>query len=278
MSAFDPAATIVGTMRCIFCKHDAAASRSREHIVPESLGNTEHVLRPGIVCDGCNNYLARKVEAPFLDSGYVRAARFHAAVGNKRGVVPTIRGLHLQSRAPIEFLREPGMRDVSVGTVRERDELRFIRALGTTSRGTIVAPIEKPPDDYVVSRFVAKVALEALALRVCDVPGAIDEIVDKPELDDLRAFVRRGAPGQPWPVRQGRLYAPDTHFLDGTQTFEVLHEFTFLYTERNELFFVLAIFGEEFAINLAAHSLSGYAEWVDGHGGRSPLYPHDSPR
>lgn len=39
-------------MLCVFCEHDASASRSVEHIVPQSLGNKEHTLQSGIVCDG----------------------------------------------------------------------------------------------------------------------------------------------------------------------------------------------------------------------------------
>ncbi|MBT3070018.1 HNH endonuclease [Rhodomicrobium sp. Az07] len=34
-------------------------------LVPESLGNRQHVLPKGIVCDGCNNYFSRKVENRF---------------------------------------------------------------------------------------------------------------------------------------------------------------------------------------------------------------------
>ena len=48
-------------MRCIFCKKDSLDSKSIEHIMPESLGNVNHILQPGVVCDECNNYFARKV-------------------------------------------------------------------------------------------------------------------------------------------------------------------------------------------------------------------------
>jgi len=38
-------------MRCIFCMNDSSDSRSKEHIIPESLGNEAHILPRGIVCD-----------------------------------------------------------------------------------------------------------------------------------------------------------------------------------------------------------------------------------
>lgn len=40
---------------CIFCHKDSSNSKSIEHIIPESLGNKEHILPNGYVCDICNN-------------------------------------------------------------------------------------------------------------------------------------------------------------------------------------------------------------------------------
>jgi hypothetical protein len=60
-----------------------------EHIVPESLGNVEHVLPVGTVCDCCNQYFARKVERQLLESPMFRLLRANMAVPNKRGRIPT---------------------------------------------------------------------------------------------------------------------------------------------------------------------------------------------
>lgn len=76
-------------MRCIFCKQDSSGSVSVEHIVPESLGNTQHVLPVGVVCDACNQYFARKVERQLLESPMFRLLRSNMAVPNKRGRIPT---------------------------------------------------------------------------------------------------------------------------------------------------------------------------------------------
>jgi hypothetical protein len=69
-------------MRCIFCKKDGTTSVSKEHIIPESLGNTLHTLPLGVVCDTCNDYFAREVEKPFLESEPVRSLRFEQAIIN----------------------------------------------------------------------------------------------------------------------------------------------------------------------------------------------------
>ncbi|MGH8490521.1 MAG: HNH endonuclease [Gammaproteobacteria bacterium] len=90
-------------MRCIFCNVASDAFISQEHIVPESLGNTEHVLPRGWVCDKCNNYFAREVEKPFLDSLYGRCSRFEMAIANKKGRIPRAAGIHAQWRTKIEI-------------------------------------------------------------------------------------------------------------------------------------------------------------------------------
>lgn len=77
-------------MRCIFCKKDSRSSRSREHIVPESLGNEAHMLPPGVVCDKCNNYFARKLEQPLLASPIFTLLRAERRIKNKRGRVPDL--------------------------------------------------------------------------------------------------------------------------------------------------------------------------------------------
>jgi len=75
-------------VRCIFCKCDATDSRSVEHIIPESMGNVQHVLPPGVVCDSCNQYFARKVERPILESPMFMHIRSGMEVPNKRGRIP----------------------------------------------------------------------------------------------------------------------------------------------------------------------------------------------
>ena len=61
-----------------------------EHIVPESLGNVEHVLPVGAVCDGCNQYFARKVERQLLESPMFRQLRAAMNVPNKRNRIPAL--------------------------------------------------------------------------------------------------------------------------------------------------------------------------------------------
>lgn len=76
-------------MHCIFCKKDSSGSRSVEHIIPESLGNTEHILPREIVCDACNQYFSLKVEKPVLGSGTFRFLRSKMSIPSKKGRIPS---------------------------------------------------------------------------------------------------------------------------------------------------------------------------------------------
>lgn len=39
-----------------------------------------------------------------------------------------------------------------------------------------------------------------------------------------------------------------------------------------EIYFVVALWGIEFAINMAGPEISGYEDWLKTHNGESPLY------
>src|SRR5688572_29918009 len=72
-------------MRCIFCKQSSDQSKTIEHIIPESLGNKEHVLPRGVVCDSCNWYFGTKVEKELLDQPFFKHARHRQFILTKHG-------------------------------------------------------------------------------------------------------------------------------------------------------------------------------------------------
>lgn len=261
-------------MRCIFCKAASDTCVSREHIVPESLGNTEHVLPVGWVCDKCNNYFAREIEKPFLDSLYGRNSRFEMAVPNKNGRIPSALGIHARSRTKVEIFNSDDGGGFSVCPVEGEDESAWIRSLTSQKRGTLYIPATTAPNvDTVTARFIGKVALEILAYRCLETLGWNAEIVDKVELDELRRYVRIGIPRTIWPIHMRRIYAPNSIFA-GTvaDSHQVLHEWTILRTLNLEYFVVLAIFGIEYAVNIGGPDIGGYLDWLRLNKNRSPLY------
>ncbi len=257
-------------MRCIFCKQDTSASRTAEHIIPESLGNKDHVLPPGVVCDQCNNYFGLKVERPLLDADYFRQARFRNLIGNKEDRIPTIQGLLLPGIVPIEMSRnEDGQ---SIFVARERDLPKFIQSLESIHDGKLVFPVATGPDEDLMSRFLAKAALEVLALRFLEIPAGVDEVVNKPELDKVRHYARFGGTPMNWPFSVRLIYPEGKVFTEGTEEYEVLHEFTLLYTESAELYLIMAILGIEYALNMDGPEVEGYVAWLERHSFKSPLY------
>jgi hypothetical protein len=255
-------------MRCLFCRMDSTTSRSVEHIIPESLWNTRHVLPRGVVCDDCNNYFARKIEKPFLESPEISQLRFIQAIPNKRRRIPSADALllpgfpvvlHRNSFTPHEFAID-GSHEAIDYILRNQS-------------GTLVLPVEAPiPDDRVVARFLAKMAIEAMAYRLRAYPDGLSYLVDEPQLDLIRNFARRGVP-KDWPHYVRRIYDPDNLILDSNgNTQQTVHEFDFLVTKNQEWYFVFVLFGLELTINMGGPEIDGYIAWLDENEGKSPLY------
>ena len=267
-------------MRCVFCKTNSDASISKEHIVPESLGNIDHVLPHGWVCDGCNNYIALKVEKPFLESFYGRASRAMQEIPSKKGRIPPRIGFHPKSRTKIEIFRAEDGSGWCVGAAEGEDEKRWVQSflnMPKGDHGSFWMPDAGLPEaDYTTSRFIAKIGFEALVFRGLKIQGWNDEIVDKPELDELRRYVRTGCPNKIWPISIRQIYPPDFLFIDVQhEPHEKLHEFMIHHipsTSGEEYYAVVAIFGVEYAINLGGPELEGYQTWLKQHGNRSPLF------
>jgi len=257
-------------MRCIFCKRDSSTSRAIEHIIPESLGNKDHILPKGVVCDGCNNYFARKIEGPLLDSDYFRHLRFRNVVANKEGRIPTIKALYLPGRIFVEIMRDDEGK--SLYPSRESDVSRFIERISKEETFSLLIPEPSLVQERIVSRFLGKVGMEALALISLDIHDGLREITDKPELDELRNYVRGYSPLMNWPFHVRRIYAEDKVFHeDNLVAHEILHSFKLLYTERSELYIVLVLLGIEYCMNMGGPEIEGYFEWLRQHSFKSPL-------
>lgn len=258
-------------MRCIFCKQCSDDSKSIEHIVPESLGNKNTVLPKGVVCDSCNNYFASKVEKPVLDSKEFTQLRFNQLVKNKKGRVPKVQilfGSHLVTATRNDKL------DFSFDS---QDFNKIKEYLENSDKGEMRIPMSgEPADDHYISRFLAKMALEAFAFRCLKVDAWNDYIVDHEQLDPIRKFARHPLRGEVWQYSKRRIYNEDSpqKEIDGS-FYQILNEWDILVTgdiDNSEFYFVLAIFGMEYAINLGGNSIDGYKAWLNKHDDTSPLY------
>jgi len=259
-------------MRCIFCEADTSNSKSVEHIIPESLGNQDHVLPVGFVCDKCNNYFAVKVERPLLESAYFTQLRQRQSITNKKGRLPAIRAIFpsLNTSANIWF---DGNRIHFAGDGKEhtkRIEEGIISGKATNLWFEYAA---EPADKKAVSRFLAKVSVEGMAARLSKLESWQDAFFQDGQITALRRYARRGDKPSFWPFHERQLYHENQLHSDGGEVFQVLHEWDFLYTDKGEMYCIVCILGREFAFNLGGPDRSGYIAWLAENDNASPLYP-----
>lgn len=128
------------------------------------------------------------------------------------------------------------------------------------------------PDGPVVSRFLAKAGLEAMAARLVSHPDGLEYLVDEAQLDALRNHARRGDIRK-WPIHVRQIYGQNAKWSDKSGSeLQLVNEFDILVTDRSEWYFVLALFGLEMAINYGGPDIEGYPLWLAEHGNESPLY------
>jgi hypothetical protein len=163
--------------------------------------------------------------------------------------------------------------NLTFGSQNPKDRLQLETAIVTGRATSAYIPVIDAIDEKCMARFLAKVAVEILAHRLMEVEGWEEEIIGNPQLDPLRRYARVGDRPSFWPFSRRRIYGEDDLHVDG---YQVLHEFTLLYTESNELYAVLCLFGEEFAINFGGPEIDGYSKWLAEHQNRSPLYLSDT--
>lgn len=261
--------------QCIFCKCTSTFFSSVEHIVPESLGNTEHFLPKGVVCDACNNYFSRKVEGPVLNSEFFVQIRHRNGILSKRGRVPVQKALLSPSAIPIEFgVAQDGSRYIC--TIDESLESAFLDQLKSSQTLSAYFIVPQPPDHRLFARFLLLMGLKALASRMLVIDGGLQtDHINNLALDEARDFVRYGKGPPEWPFHDSFLYPEGKHFTDtdGQVHFDIPHEYTLLYTPRQEMYFVIALFGMQYTINLGGPELDGFHHWLAAHANESPLYP-----
>lgn len=103
---------------CLVCRQSDGGFTSREHIVPEGLGNTDHILPSGVVCDRCNHGVLSRIDSALMRFLPIDFMRTCAGVPSKRGALPattfdngTIRAVG-PSELAVELDSEASWRDL----------------------------------------------------------------------------------------------------------------------------------------------------------------------
>ena len=162
---------------CIFCRKSDVAFRSVEHIIPESLGNLSgrHVLPKGIVCDPCNNYFSHSVEAPILSHTSFQNIRGKFQIPTKRRKIPFVKGYANGTDVEVGMRldKKSGRLEVFSTKDSQKSEFERLRRLDALfiRKNVYVFPMDVRPPQKEMSRFLAKMALEAIFARFDLVSG-----------------------------------------------------------------------------------------------------------
>jgi hypothetical protein len=263
-------------MRCIFCKQDSSTSRSVEHVMPESIGSKKRVLPRGMVCDKCNNYFARKVEEPVLSHPSMRNVRAWYQVPSKRGKYPSMVGNVAGTDIAVGLRRDHDGR-LCIQPERGSDLDRFRESIQPDPDGNLSNPllfkIDIDPPKREMSRFLCKMALEAIAELFASDSSDTAAVVDSEFFDNIRTYARYGTNYPDWPYTQRRIY-PEQTLMQHPETGEWVQAgfgCCFFMNRRRETLFAFCFYGVEFVINVGGPSIRGYEEWLQEHGNISPL-------
>ncbi|MGO4416961.1 HNH endonuclease, partial [Cupriavidus sp. KB_39] len=165
---------------CIFCGN-RGISKSRSHIIPESLGGPHSPIAPfGITCDGCNQYFGQKVESFALRSFPFIGYRLLESIPSKKNrmvSIPSTIGVIRASGTSGKLELEPRSPRVAQHVVAGHIcSFRFSAEV---------------TDALAVCRMLLKIGLELLGKHFYEV--AISERVRR-----AREFARRPRLGERW--------------------------------------------------------------------------------
>lgn len=252
-------------MRCVFCGNDSSSSRSVEHIVPVSFGNSVSILPKGIVCDKCNNYFARKIESPFLNSEVVLQLRQELEINNRDGKV-----VNRFADLPTKNIMQISQDLHFVMSQEDKTEEEVVQAVFKYQKHlkrTDELPIKS---DYNLSRLLAKMAVEAFVYKYLDDTNVIDYIIEDEAFIKIREYVRYGG-NYIWKYNARRIYARNEAY-HGDVTTHINYEFDFLFTSQGKAYFIIVMYGIEYVINIIDNTISDYTEWLKDNHYISPLY------
>lgn len=253
-------------MKCIFCYNDSSQSKSVEHIIPESLGNTQFILEKGWVCDKCNNYFSRTFEQQLLELPFFKQVRHELNIKSKKGRIPSDKGFTVDPDLfQVEFLKDKHL----------NESFHIPKEAIDSEELAIFIPVFNSPgyQNPHVSKFLGKMGVEALAWYALWYKTPVEDNVNQSCFEDIKKYVRAGAKEQFWPYYERSLYDPRAGFQHSEtgEYFKVTSSFTFIYTDTNQVLFQYLCMGAEFTIDLINPDVEEYKNWLMKNNQESPV-------
>jgi hypothetical protein len=240
--------------------------------MPESIGSRKRVLKPGVVCDQCNNYFSRKVEAPILTHPSMRNFRAWYQVPNKRGKFPSVVGHIAGTNIAVGLRRDrDGRLQIEAERALEMPHLRSELERGLQS--PLLFKIEMDPPKREMSRFLCKMALESLAETLSSKDDGTEMMVEAEFYENARNYARYGTNFPNWPYSQRRIFPNETlmRHPDTDEWVQAGFGCCWFMSMHRETLFAFCFYGVEFVINVGGSSIRGYQQWLEKHGNISPM-------
>lgn len=164
---------------CIYCLKDSSSSKSRAHIVPESLLQNDVTLELGVECDECNNY-ASKLEKAFVYHNRIWTQIMLLGAPGKNGK------------------RRKRMANYSADEESKLLSIRFHSSWATEADGNLKIHMPNPSEfcDSKFRRCLGHISLNYLAWKF----GW--NVALESRFDELRRYVRYGSQEKRWPYGQ----------------------------------------------------------------------------
>lgn len=184
---------------CLFCK-TKGVFHTKEHIIPESLGNDEDILE-NTICEKCQNYFGREIEQKALEKTNLAFWRTYLGISTKRKRLPSVNldppvkgaipSVHPLTKFGVGFTaHQDGTTSLDIDNPRLLNQ----EILGKCQYQLVLSPWHLS----ILGRFLGKIGLEYVATK------SIDNALSS-KYDQIRRFTRFGSTGKLWPVYFGNL-------------------------------------------------------------------------
>ena len=181
---------------CLFCESLGPYS-TIEHIIPESLGNDELLLRSE-VCDSCQSYLGKEVESFALGKTPIAFWRTYLGINTKKGQLPSVdlsqpktqKGFFPATHSKNDNVGFTYHDDSSVSV--DIDDPSLVKDI-LDGRRTQFNLIMTPKMLHMLGRFLCKVGIELVCLKDSDQARS-------KELTLARRYARFGEFKELWPI------------------------------------------------------------------------------
>jgi HNH endonuclease len=181
---------------CLYCHSDGPFT-TVEHVIPESLGNDDLLLRSA-VCDSCQAYFGKEVERYVLEKTPIAVWRSFLGIPSKKGKLPSIDISQPKRTKGIFPDRHMHHDDIGFSahpdgtTSVDNDNDKIIEGIldGTKRQFNLALT---PKLLHMVGRFLGKVGLGILAIN--------DEArAHEPRFDGIKKYARYGEFEGLWPI------------------------------------------------------------------------------